>query len=212
MIVYGDDSNFTKFGRIAHTAAGDEKFEFIYENAGTPRNEAADSDGQPARGLPGRLLRPHHVRRDQRHRRVLEGRHRLDARSGARRPLPANAKLGMFAFSNDGAGNPGGRVRLVHAHDGGAAARRPARAATTSSTARASTRRAGTRSSARTPTGYSVSGGELTITTQPGDIYRAPNPQPKNFILQSADHAGDGLGDRDEDRLGTSTAATARAA
>ena len=43
IMVYGDDANFTKLGRIAHTAAGDEKFEFIYENAGTPRNDAADS-------------------------------------------------------------------------------------------------------------------------------------------------------------------------
>ena len=31
IMVYGDDDNFTKFGRIAHSAAGDEKFEFINE-------------------------------------------------------------------------------------------------------------------------------------------------------------------------------------
>ena len=52
-MVYGDDDNFTKFGRIAHTAAGDEKFEFIYENNGTPRNEAADSTPNIAGRLPG---------------------------------------------------------------------------------------------------------------------------------------------------------------
>ena len=43
IMVYGDDENFTKFGRIAHCVTGDEKFEFIYENNSVPRNEAADS-------------------------------------------------------------------------------------------------------------------------------------------------------------------------
>jgi cytochrome c len=34
-------------------------------------------------------------------------------------------------------------------------------------------------------------GGELTITTEPGDIFTGDtNPPPNNFILQSADHAG----------------------
>ena len=71
------------------------------------------------------------------------------------------------------------------------AAAPPARAATTSSTAPRSTRRAGTRSCARNPSAYSVGGGELTITTEPGDIYTADTvPPPNNFILQSADHAG----------------------
>ena len=42
-MVYGDDDNFTKFGRIAHSAAGDEKFEFINEINAVARNEAADS-------------------------------------------------------------------------------------------------------------------------------------------------------------------------
>ena len=43
IMVYGDDDNFTKFGRIAHSAAGDEKFEFINEVNAVARNEAADS-------------------------------------------------------------------------------------------------------------------------------------------------------------------------
>src|SRR5918999_302127 len=41
LIVRGDDDNYTKLGRIAHTTAGDEKFEYIYENAANPRNEGA---------------------------------------------------------------------------------------------------------------------------------------------------------------------------
>ena len=41
------------------------------------------------------------------------------------------------------------------------------------------------------PSAYSVGGGELTITTEPGDIFTADTvPPPNNFILQSADHAG----------------------
>ena len=38
---------------------------------------------------------------------------------------------------------------------------------------------------------YNVSGGNLNITTELGDIYTGDtNPPPNNFILQSADHAG----------------------
>ena len=79
----------------------------------------------------------------------------------------------------------------------------PGRAATTSSTAPRSTRPAGTRSCGRTRASYAVSGGNLTITTEPGDIYTDDTvPPPNNFILQSARSRRRGLGDRDEDRLG----------
>ena len=41
------------------------------------------------------------------------------------------------------------------------------------------------------PAKYAVGGGNLTITTELGDIYTGDtNPPPNNFILQSADHAG----------------------
>ena len=41
------------------------------------------------------------------------------------------------------------------------------------------------------PAKYEVGGGNLTITTELGDIYTGDtNPPPPNFILQSADHAG----------------------
>ena len=115
IIAYGDDGNFTKFGRIAHTAAGDEKFEFIYENAGTPRNDAADSTGNIADRLPGRLLGPDHVRRDQRHRRVLDERHRVDPRR------PPGAATGErpdrhVRLQQRRHRQPGGRLRLLHPH------------------------------------------------------------------------------------------------
>ena len=42
------------------------------------------------------------------------------------------------------------------------------------------------------PGSYTVAGGALTITTEPGDIYSGDTtPPPNNFILQSADHAGE---------------------
>ena len=59
MVIYGDDDNFTKFGRIATNASGGplaEKFEFIYENAGAPRNDAPDSTANLAAGFPDGLL------------------------------------------------------------------------------------------------------------------------------------------------------------
>ena len=40
------------------------------------------------------------------------------------------------------------------------------------------------------PASYTVGGGALTITTEPGDIYSGDtNPPPNNFILQDASHA-----------------------
>ena len=105
LIVYGDDSNFTKFGRIAHTTAGDEKFEFIYENAGTPRNEAADSTAN----IPAAFPDDFYVRMTSDGTNVT-GAYSTDGTSwtpvGRPAPLPANARIGMFAFSNDGTGNP----------------------------------------------------------------------------------------------------------
>ena len=106
IMVYGDDANFTKLGRIAHTAAGDEKFEFIYENAGTPRNDAADSTANIAAAFPDDFW----VRLTSDGTNVT-GAYSTDGSAwtpvGRPAPLPANAKIGLFAFSNDGTGNPG---------------------------------------------------------------------------------------------------------
>ena len=107
IMVYGDDDNFIKFGRLATDANGngDEKFEFILESAGTPRNEAADSTANLPAGFP----------RDYWVRLVSDGTNVTGAYStdgatwttvGRPAPLPADAKLGLFAFSNNGTGNP----------------------------------------------------------------------------------------------------------
>ena len=105
LLVYGDDDNFTKFGRIAHTTAGDEKFEFIYENAGVPRNEAPDSTANlPADFPQDFFLR---VTSDGTN---LTGAYSTDGATwtpvGRPAPLPANAQIGMFAFSNQAATSP----------------------------------------------------------------------------------------------------------
>jgi PKD repeat protein/plastocyanin len=190
LIVYGDDSNFTKFGRIAHTAAGDEKFEFIYENAGTPRNDAADSTAN----IPAAFPDDFYVRMTSDGTNVT-GAYSTDGNAwtpvGRAAPLPANAKLGMFAFSNDGTGNPVAAFdsfTLTGDNVGGGTAG-PSRDDQFTGTALDKTRwNAIVREN---PASYSVSGGNLTITTEAGDIYSGDtSPPPNNFILQSADHAG----------------------
>ena len=85
IVAYLDDSNFVKLGRLAVDGAGGEKFEFIYEDNGTPRNDAADSTAEHPGRLPEGLLPADRLRRDEHHRRVLDRRQHLDRRSGARR-------------------------------------------------------------------------------------------------------------------------------
>ncbi|HEX5979935.1 MAG TPA: ThuA domain-containing protein, partial [Thermoleophilaceae bacterium] len=189
VLVYGDDDNYTKFGRIAHTAAGDEKFEFIYENAGAPRNDAADSTPNVASDFPDAFFL--RLRSDGTN---LTGAYSTDGASwtpvGRPAPLPANARVGMFAFSNQAATAPEAAFdsfRLGPVGGGGPAG--PSRDdqfdGSSLDTARWNA------IERDNPSAYSVGGGELTITTEPGDIYTGDtNPPPNNFILQSADHAG----------------------
>ena len=105
LILYGNDDNFTKFGRIAHTAAGDEKFEFIYENNDTPRNEAADSTPNIAADFPDDF----YVRITSDGTNIV-GAYSTDGSAwtpvGRPAPMPANARIGMFAFSNAAAASP----------------------------------------------------------------------------------------------------------
>jgi len=186
IIAYGDDGNFTKFGRIAHTAAGDEKFEFIYENAGTPRNEAADSTANIPADFPDDFW----VRMTSDGTNVT-GEYSTNGTSwtpvGRPAPLPANAQIGMFAFSNDATGNP------VAAFDSFTLSGGPAGPSRDDEFDGSSLDKTRWNAIVRdTPAEYTVSGSNLTITTGPGDIYSGDtNPPPNNFILQSADHAGE---------------------
>jgi len=195
IMVYGDDANFTKFGRIAHTTAGDEKFEFINEVNSVARNEAADSTGNIAADFPDDVW----VRLTSDGTNVV-GHYSTDGSTwtpvGRPAALPANARIGMFAFSNDGTGNPvaafdsftletegdggggGGPVGPSYddEFDGGSLDKDRWNAIVREAQG-----------------GYAVTDGKLAITTGPGDIYGTPDsvPPPSNFILQSADHAGE---------------------
>ena len=151
-MVYGDDDNFTKFGRIAHTSGRRREVRVhLREQRASPRNEAADSTANIPADFPDDFW----VRLTSDGTNVV-GHYSTDGSDwtpvGRPAPMPANAQIGLFAFSNDGTGNP------VAAFDSftltGHGTRRwrrhavAARATTTSSTTRRSTRRVGTRSSA----------------------------------------------------------------
>ena len=100
IMVYGDDDNYTKFDRVATNAAGAtavEKFEFINEVAGTPRNGSADATGNLAATFPNDFYM--RVKSDGT---TITGEYSTDGTTWtAGRPraaLPANAKIGVFAL------------------------------------------------------------------------------------------------------------------
>ena len=183
ILVYGDDSNYTKLGRIAHTAAGDEKFEYIYETAGTPRNEAADSTANL-------VLPDDYFVRITSDGTNITGAYSTDGTNwtpvGRPAPLPADARVGMFAFNNEAATSPEAAFEsfeLVTGTGGG-----PSRSDQFDGATLDTDRWNAIVND--NPEAYELSGGVLRITTEPGDIYTGDTvPPPNNFILQSADHA-----------------------
>ena len=187
LIIYGDDDNFTKFGRIAHSDTGDEKFEFIYENAGSPRNDAADSTANLPAGFPDDVFLK--MTSDGTN---VTGFYSTDGASwtpvGRAAPLPANARIGMFAFSNVAATAPEAAFDSFRLTGPGG----PAGPSRDDQFDGASLDKTRWNAIVRdVPSEYNVAGGTLTITTSPGDIYTGDStPPPNNFILQSADHAG----------------------
>jgi cytochrome c len=188
LLLYGNDDNFTKFGRIAHTTAGDEKFEFIYETNDTPRNEAADSTPNIAADFPDDFYV--RITSDGTN---ITGAYSTDGSAwtpvGRPAPMPENARIGLFAFSNAAAATPvaafdwfeldlpgggGTGSEFSDAFDGASLDKDRWDAIVRD-----------------VPAEYTVEGGQLTITTSPGDIYTGDtSPPPNNFILQDAGHAG----------------------
>ena len=150
-LLYGDDNNFTKFGRIAHTAAGDEKFEFIYENNALARNDAVDSTANIAADFPddfwvrltsdGTNVVGHYSTNGI----DVDGGRAPGADPGQRQDRPVRVLQRRPPATRSRPSTPSPSPVRAPAV---AAARRPARATTTSSTTRRSTRRVGTRSSA----------------------------------------------------------------
>ena len=176
-----------KFGRIAAGGAGEEKFEFIQEVNAVARNDAADSTSNIAANFPN----------DYYLRMVSDGTNVTGAYStdgttwtpvGRPAAIPAGAKVGVFAFSNAAATTPVADFDWFRL-EGPAAPSGPSRDDDFSGTSLDKSRwNAIVREN---PAKYEVGGGNLTITTELGDIYTTDtSPPPPNFILQSADHAG----------------------
>ncbi|HET8784604.1 MAG TPA: ThuA domain-containing protein, partial [Candidatus Limnocylindrales bacterium] len=190
LVLYGDDDNFTKFGRIATNTAGSalsEKFEFIYENAGTPRNDAADSTSP----LPGTFPDDFWMRIVSDGSQIT-GQYSTDGTTwtnvGRPSPLPANAKIGMFAFSNSATTEPVAAFDSFTLETPDAPSGPRYDDEFDGSSLDTDRWNAIVRD---TPSEYAVAGGALTITTSLGDIYTGDtNPPPNNFILQDAAHAG----------------------
>ena len=165
-------------------AAGVEKFEFIPETAGR-RATTRRTRPRTSRRLPEGLLPADGLRRDERDRRVLDRRHRLDPGRPRRAAAGGREDRHVRVQQRGGDGSPVADFDWFRIESG--RRRRAARAATTTSPAPRWTRRAGTRSCATNPAKYAVGGGNLTITTELGDIYTGDtNPPPNNFILQAA--------------------------
>ena len=97
IMLRGDDDNLVKFGRIAHTTAGAEKFEFISETNAVARNEAADSTGNLPAGFPNE----YYVRITSDGTNVT-GAYSTDGAGwtpvGRPAAIPAGAQIGLFAF------------------------------------------------------------------------------------------------------------------
>ena len=194
IMVYNDDNNFTKFGRIAHSAAGDEKFEFINEVNAVARNDAADSTANIPTAFPDDF----YVRLTSDGTNVV-GHYSTDGTTwtpvGRPAAIPANAKIGLFAFSNDGVGNPVAafdRFTLTGEGTGGGGGGTPSGPSYDDQFDDATLDK--TRWNAivaDTPAQYNLAGGEFRLTLSQGDIYTGDTaPPPNNFILQDASHAG----------------------
>ena len=118
MIVYGDDDNFTKFGRIAHDtpAAADGEVRVHLRE----RGHAAQRRGRTRRPTCPAGFPDDYYLRITSDGTNITGAYSTDGNAwtpvGRPAPLPANAKIGMFAFSNAAATAPGGGLRLVQPH------------------------------------------------------------------------------------------------
>jgi cytochrome c len=194
IMVYGDDQNFTKFGRLTTNAAGSafsEKFEFIYENDGVARNDAADSTPALPAGFPADFWV--RITSDGT---SITGHYSTDGSAwtpvGRPAPLPANPKIGMFAFSNAATGDPEAAFdsfTLTGDEVGGGPSGPSFDDEFDGSSLDKDRWNAIVRDN---PAAYELSGGQLTLTTEAGDIYSDDtDPPPNNFILQDAAHAGE---------------------
>ena len=190
LIVYGDDDNYTKFDRVTTNAAGSattEKFEFINEVAGTPRNTAADASANLPAGYPADFYLQ--IRSDGTN---ITGWTSTDGTTwtqvGQAAAVPANAKVGIFGLDNAAATHVTAKFDYFQL-DGGAGS--GSASGPGDEFDGSSLNKTVWNSIVREDdTKYAVSNGALTVTTVGGDIYTNSDPSgTRNFFLQSADHA-----------------------
>ena len=167
IIVYGGDDDYLKLGRIAHTTAGDEKFEYIHEAAGTPDNTTADSTANIAADFPDDYWVQ--LRYDGTN---VTGWYSTDGsnwtQAGRAWPLPANARIGVFSFGNTATtAAPEAAFDSFRITRPGA----PTGPSFDDEFEGSSLDAARWNASIRQNQNAAVSGGQLTITTEPGDIY-----------------------------------------
>ena len=98
--VYSDDDNWASVHMIS--AGGQRDIEFIYESAGSPRNEAPDKLGGIPADCPDDVLGADRVRRPAAHGLLLLRRRRRSCPSAGRRRSSsfANPRIGPVALSD----------------------------------------------------------------------------------------------------------------
>ncbi len=174
-----------------------EKFEFINEVDSVARNAAEDSTANLAADFP-----KDYWLRLQSDGTNVTGQYSINGGTtwvsvGRSAVLPADAKIGLFAFSNDGVGNPVAAFDSftlegagVDGGGGGGGVAGPSYDDQFDGSSLDKTRWDAIRNEDATK--YAVAGGELTMTATLGDIYTGDTtPPPSNFILQDAAHAGE---------------------
>ena len=189
-MVYGDDDNYTKFDRVstnAATATAVEKFEFINEVAGTPRNAAADATANLASTFGNDVFM--RVKSDGTN---ITGEYSVDGTTwtpvGRSAVLPANAKVGVFALSNAATTVVNAKFDYVTLEGVNVPSPLVPGDDFDGTTLDKTRWNAIVREDA---TKYTVGNGGLTITTVEGDINTTSDPAgTRNLMLQSADHAG----------------------
>jgi cytochrome c len=192
LIVYGDDDNHTKLDRTATntpTGTNAEKFEFINEVNGTPRNQTQDGTANL-----GANLQPDFLVRIVSDGTQITGAYSLNdgqtwTNVGRAANLPANPKIGLISLSNAAATTVTPEFDWITIEGPGV----PQTGIGAGDSFGGSSLNTTRWNAIVRPddTKYTVSGGALTVTTVGGDIYQDGDASgTRNFILQTPDHAG----------------------
>ena len=188
--VYSDDDNWASLHMIH--AGGARDFEFIYESNGNPRNEAADKLG----GIPDQSPLTYWVRIVSDGQQLtafysFDGTDFLPVGRPASLATFDNPRIGPAALSDQAPSFPVAHFDWVRFNPDSATGGGGSGSGFSDAFDGSSLDKSRWDAIVRdVPSEYTVAGGQLTITTSPGDIYTGDtNPPPNNFILQDASHA-----------------------